>query len=78
LRDGVATVGVQLFMIASAFADGPVAGMCAQSLGVGLDAKLDAIKADGSKELEEIKEQLLLKEAGVSAEGQCLLILRSR
>ena len=52
--------------------------MCAERLGTGsLDARLDAIKADGSMELEKVKEQLLLKEAGIAVEGQCILFLRT-
>jgi hypothetical protein len=55
-----------------------VAGMCAQCLGSGgLDARMDAIKADGVKGLEEVKEMLVLEEAGVSFEEGCLLVLQT-
>jgi hypothetical protein len=52
--------------------------MVATSLGQnGLDARMDFIKADGDKELQEIKKQLLFEEAGVVVEDGVLLVLEN-
>jgi hypothetical protein len=76
LTDGDLTVSVQQPTQTSANIS--VGGMCTKNLGTqSLDAKLEAIKADGREELEEIKGQLLLNDAGVSVAEGCLLIIQS-
>jgi hypothetical protein len=54
------------------------AGISATSLeSGGLDAKLNAIKADGKEELQRIKKNLLLEEVGITIEERCLLTLET-